>query len=241
MGTTPKNRAQGPDWSRWDIKAIDFQKVNKMVNGYKRGDFGIMKLTEGDPKTNDQVNGVISGVDETAAEQWQLVNQVEIRGAYHFQRSGKSWQAQADHFLKQIEERKYDFHMYALDVEQKRNTYSDAFFQDTRRIIDYWRTAAPGKMVMLYSNVSTYQDYLYPAMQRLYPADGVTWLAGVPLWLAYYYRKNPMGLGEPKTPKQRSAWDIWQYSPNGARNNYGARDLNVFRDTKEAMKAWLGI
>jgi GH25 family lysozyme M1 (1,4-beta-N-acetylmuramidase) len=180
-------------------------------------------------------------MDQTAPEQWNLVNQVEIRGAYHYQRSGKPWQAQADNFLNVIEARKYDFHFYALDLEEKRNTYSDAFFKDARLILDYWRTMAPGKKVMLYCNVSTYQNYLHPAIKKLFPADGVAWLDGVPLWLAYYYKKDPSGEGEPKTPRQRSAWDLWQYSPNGARNNYGARDLNVFRDSKEAMKAWLGI
>jgi len=249
----PKDRAHGPDWSHYDIESADFQKVNKLVNAYKRGDFGIMKLTEG-----------ASDVDATASEQWALVNQVEMRAAYHYHRSGQPWQAQADHFLTVIEQRNYDFHIYALDLEGKKNTFDDTFFGDARRIIDYWCQKAPDKKVMLYCNVSTYDDHVYPVIKKLYPADGAQWLDSIPLWLAWYDPDDtyPSGEGEPRTPKQRSKWDIWQYNQVGARSKddyqkrvqkfnrpdlsdslefYGARDLNVFNGSKEAMKAWLGI
>jgi GH25 family lysozyme M1 (1,4-beta-N-acetylmuramidase) len=223
-----KNRARGPDWSHFDIEGADFQRVNRDPIGYKRGDFGLMKLTEG-----------ASGVDATAAEQWALVNQVEVRGAYHYQRSGQPWQAQADHFLNEIKERGFDFEIYALDLEGTGNTFDDTFFNDTRQIVDYLQKKAPGKMVMLYCNASTFEDKLYPAIKRLYPADGVQWLEKVPLWLARYMKDDQAGKGEPKPLKQRITWDIWQHDKNGARDNYGARDLNVFNGTKEDLKAWL--
>jgi hypothetical protein len=235
----PKDRAHGPDWSGWDINDNSFKKMKG--KGYKQGDFSIMKLTEGeidDPQPAPEL-WVFKREADIRAEQWKQVTGAEIRGAFHYLRSGQAWQAQSNHFLEVAAEEQYDFHIYALDLEGRRNTYSDEFFGDARRIIDDWRVKSPGKVVMLYCNVSTYDDHMYPAMQRLFPEDGSQWLENVPLWLAQYDGKDTSGEGEPKTPKHRSKWDIWQYSQVGARDDFGARDLNVFNGSREALKVWL--
>jgi len=259
-----KDRAHGPDWSAWDINDNSFKKTKG--KGFKQGDFAFMKLTDGEIDDAQEVSDVwvFKKEADIRAEQWMFVKDAEIRGAFHYMRSGQPWQAQADHFLQVVEKEGYDFHIYALDVEGKNNTFSDEFFADARRIIDHWRVQKPPKMVMLYCNPSTFDDHIHPKIQELFPVDGLKWIENVPLWLAQYdpEDKFPTGEAEPKTPKNGTNWDIWQYSQVGARGKaeyqarmleaglpdlslsvdfYGARDLNVFRGSKEAMREWLGI
>lgn len=172
---------------------------------------------------------------------WQGVKQIEIRGAYHYQRSSMSWLMQAEHFLNVAA--KYDFHIYVLDVEVRNNILDDTFFGDMRRIIDYWRSKASDKMVMLYTNPNIYQSQLYPSMQRLYGAAGLQWLDNVPLWIAQYW-KSPSPDKDPEMPKQRTSWHIYQFSETGKPNDYGTEsvaDEDVFNGTAQNMRDWLKI
>lgn len=212
------DRAEGPDLSHWD-GGFDPTQASEQI------DFAFMKLTEGDNYTDPAVDLL-----------WAGVKQVTVRGGYHYQRSGQSWRLQADLFLKVAA--KCDFHIFALDVENLNNIYSDSFFSDTRRIIDYWRSKAPGKKVALYTNFDTYKQ-LYAAILRLFP-DGAEWLAGVAFWYAW-----PSSiLTNPMLPAMRSTWDFWQKSWTGTSAQWGtqaAADVNVFNGTRAQLLQWIGI
>jgi GH25 family lysozyme M1 (1,4-beta-N-acetylmuramidase) len=193
-----------------------------------RPDFAFFKLTEG-----------ITWIDPLINEIWEGVKQIDIRGGYHYQRSGYSWLVQAEIFLRQAG--RFDLQMYALDVEELNNTYNDTFFSDMRRILDYWKTRSE-KHVLLYCNYSTYHDWIYPAIKRLYGGEGLLWLADQDVWLS---NLNGQGAdGEPNLPAQLAAWTIWQYAWNGLPKDYGTLgfvDLNVYNGTKTEMLAWLGM
>lgn len=222
--------ARGIDLSWWEW-SFDPTKAKKKIS------FAFMKLTEGVAHTDKRVDAI-----------WQGVKQIMARGGYHYQRSGYSWLKQAEHFLRVWE--MYDFHFMILDVERNRfedasgqlvwdNVYDDTFFADTRRIIEHWRSAYPNKHAMIYTNVDTYDNYLYPAMLRLYGPEGIDWLNGVLFWLA-----NPgTPPGKPNTPKKRLKWDFHQHSFSGAEDDYGtegAVDENVYNGTVEGLATLIG-
>lgn len=189
-------------------------------------DFAIQKATEG-----------IAYVDLKFDEIWNGVAKVGIRGAYHYQRSGFSWLSQADHFLETTARR--DYHIFALDVEEVNNTYSDTFFSDTKRIVDYWRSHS-NKKIILYTNGSTYDQMYYAMIRQFGYSRAVEWMNTVPLWLA-----SPAAAGGPFMPKTRTTWDIHQYSWSGLPSRWGTGgtrvDENVYNGDLQAMRAWLGL
>lgn len=187
-------------------------------------DFAIQKATEG-----------MQYIDPLYDEIWEGVKQIAIRGAYHYQRSGVSWLAQADHFLETAY--KHDYQIYSLDLEERNNTFSDTFFCDTRRIIDRWRILAPTKKIVLYTNEDGYKN-LYIALTRIYP-DAVQWLDSVDFWFA-----QPSTNADPILPANRKTWRIWQHSWIGTPARWGTTgfvDENRFNGTVDEMKEWAGI
>ena len=225
----PKDRAAGIDGAHW-------WGWFKPELATKPIDFIVIKATQDD-----------RWIDPAFHENWIGASKIDMRGAYHYQKLFISWRSQADHFLRQAG--KYDFHIYALDVEKIGNEtafinreHGDMFVSDMRRIIDYWRQQAPGKSVWLYTNRDIYQTLIYPTVKRLYGAEGLQWLASLPLWLAVYNGLGPHG--EPSMPTGRETWQVWQYSDTGKPADYGtngAVDLNVYNGTKAEMLTWLGI
>jgi len=223
----PKHRAQGIDGSHW-------WGVFRPEQAKKPVDFIVVKATQGN-----------NMLDSAFKENYKASEQISVRGAYHYQKSGVSWVAQAEFFLRTVT--LCDLHIYALDVEKAYNegaftdrAAGDTFFGDMRRILDYWRQHAPAKvLVVLYTNTDIYQNYIHPAIKRLYGAEGVMWLEELPLWLANY---NGQGVdGGPTMPKNRTAsWLFWQHSSNGKKEDYGTNgdaDLNVYNGTVEEMRA----
>lgn len=187
-------------------------------------DFAIQKLTEG-----------LSFVDPKIDEIWQGVKQIQIRGAYHYLRSGLSWLAQTDHYLEHVI--KYEFHFHAVDVEELFNVYSESFFADARRMVDYiaYNTKQP---CFLYTNCSTF-DQMYVAIYNQYGAAGLSWIQTVPFWIA-----NPGTAGAPGMPVHRSTWDIHQFMWAGSGTEYGvgaAVDVNVFHGDANAMRTYLHL
>lgn len=166
------------------------------------------------------------------------VQRVPIRGAYQYLLSSINWKAQAEAFM-QITEPK-GFHFYVCDFEGTYNNLSVDFASaavEWMRYVNAWTN----KPVMIYSNVSTYNDYL--------SKDPRT--ASFPFWLA---RINAGGIPDPQTsspdllPTARKDWTIWQYS-FGEHNSFGAEngvgrtgcDVNVYNGTLEQMRAWLSL
>lgn len=229
---TPKYRAQGIDGARyWGSFKPELAK--------KPVDFIIIKATEG-----------TSYIDTALQVNWEGAKQIPVRGMYHYQRHGMSWLSQAEFFLRTVAP--YDIQLLALDVEEKNNEEvfavgatkaADQFFSDTYRIIELWRYREPTSKVLLYTSLNIYQNYLAPAIKRVYGLHGVQWLEDtVELWLAVY---NGQGVdGNPTQPSNRTTpWRIWQYSSNGRKEDYGTQgdvDLNVFNGTKEELYHWVG-
>lgn len=189
-------------------------------------DFAIQKATEGHTYIDLEYENI-----------WQGVKQIPVRGAYHYQRSGFSWEAQAEHFLDAAG--RHDYHIHALDLEEVNNDYSDTFFADAKRIIDYWRNYSLKKAV-LYTNGSTYIQ-MYYALVRLYGSSrALEWLDSVPLWIA-----SPSAAGFPIMPKYRKTWEIHQYTWGGSNTRWGTLggsvDENVFNGDVAALHSWLGL
>jgi GH25 family lysozyme M1 (1,4-beta-N-acetylmuramidase) len=217
-------RDEGVDLSHWD-KSFDPGLAKKKVG------FAFMKLTEpylGPYWTDPSVN-----------EMWAGVKWVDVRGGFHYLRSGVSWRSQADKYLEVA--RRFDLQINALDVEPENNILNDTFFSDVRRVLDYWREKDPTKKNILYTNWDLYKQ-LYYAFKRLFPADGVQWLEEqVPLWYAWPSKL----LSEPVLPLVRSnPWTFWQKAWDGLPSDWGtgsAVDVNEFRGTHQELLAWIGV
>ena len=210
-------RAQGIDVSRYN-------KYVRSAEATQRIDFVIQKLTEG-----------TAYVDLLLEEIWQGVAQIPVRGGYHYQRSGMSWQAQADHYLNTAARHSYHFHVDDLEIYS--NAYSDSMFADTRRILDYWKQQT-GQPVMLYTNGSTYKSFA-AAIKRLYP-DGQAWLDGLNFWYAWPSLIAP----NPILPIGRTTWKFWQYRWDGPLGEWGNGipcDVNYFNGTPEELQAWARV
>lgn len=210
-------------------KGIDISRYNISFNpdlAQEQIDFVFQKATEG-----------AYYVDLKYEELWEGVRKINIRGAYHYQRSGVSWLQQANHFLNTIDS--HDYQMLALDLEEYGNVYNNTFFSDTKRIVDYWRLQRPNNKVVLYTNGSTYKQ-LYYSLIQLYGYNIIDWLDGIPLWIA-----SPATEGEPFLPLVRKTWEIHQYFWKGLPSDWGtggtAVDENVFNGTTNDMRIWLGL
>lgn len=222
---TPKYRAQGIDGAFW-------WGWFKPEQATKPIDFIIVKATQGK-----------SIIDPAFDENSKAAMKIPVRGAYHYQKQGDSWVLQADLFLRIAA--RYDFHIYGLDVEKYANegafasqAATDTFVSDMRRILDHWRAKAPAKVqVVLYTNQDLYQNYIVPALKRLYGLEGEQWAEEQLLWLAVYNGQGPDG--NPTMPKNRkNPWTFWQYSSNGRKQDYGTNgdvDLNVYNGTVEQL------
>jgi hypothetical protein len=80
---------------------------------------------------------------------------------------------------------------------------TDTFVSDMRRIIDHWRLKAPAEvMVILYTNPDIYQNFIAPAIKRIYGLEGEMWLEELEVWLANYTGQGVDG--EPTMPKNRT-------------------------------------
>ena len=133
-------RAHGIDLSHWDGK-FDPTKATGQI------DFAIMKASEGTVR------------DPAFDEIWGGVQQIPIRGAYHYLRSSWGWEAQASAFLQAVRGR--DFHFYALDFEGTGNEMEPRFASMAHTWIEYI-AAATGVKVLLYTNPSHYDADLFP-------------------------------------------------------------------------------
>lgn len=160
---------------------------------------------------------------------------VPVRGAYHYFSSNVPWETQAKLFLKQIEGK--GFHFYALDFEKGYNNKSAGFASGARKWIDYVAEKT-GKKVLLYTNPSTYNEWLKPYGN---------WMRDYPLWVAQWPYFPKPDTGQPRLPKGHPTWTIWQYSGDGNHKGaeYGVKsrdvDMNVFNGTIEEFYSWAGI
>ena len=185
-------------------------------------DFLIAKATEG-PSYSDPKFKTYAGLD----------NRPDIFGAYHYFRSGYSWEAQAENYLKTIEGRGVIFH--SLDFEKINNKPSMRFQQDGyqwMRLVE----RETEEVVGLYTSPSVHQEYL--------TQYGAKWMRHFPLWIAQYpFRKWDDRLlnvptsdaWHPSLPAGVDEWAFWQYSDKANGKAHGVKsggiDKNVFNGT----------
>jgi len=241
-------RAHGIDISMHQI----FRGATKAQDrGYRpettwgQTDWAIAKVGEGFNTPYKTLQGGNDG-DRDFRLLWDGVSQIPIRGVYFYQRSGYSWQRQADLVLEYLRTLNVQPHMLWLDLEKINNTINKEMLADAGRILDYWK--ANSKMTVgLYANPDVVNNYLVPLGTKYY---GKAWVDGVmsyPQWLAQYYLFQRSPDKQPLTYKNYPLWRIWQYTDNGdsydanRNRHYGSPDLNVYNGTVEEMKAWLGI
>lgn len=190
-GTPPvtDGRAQGIDISKWDVSFHPENLVTLPMFVCQRASYGMIK---------DQL-----------FEQLNVgVQYIPVRGAYHYLSSAAGWKMQADWFLSIVQDR--GFHFYVCDFEGAFNQLSIAFAAEAIEWMRYVK-AKTGKQVLIYSNISTYTEYL--------AKDSRT--KEFPLWIAW----PPKPIPDPQTsnpllPVSRSDWVFWQYS-FGEHNTFG--------------------
>ena len=212
-------RAIGVDLSHWDV-SFDPEKAMGRI------DFAIMKASEGIYK------------DPKFAEIWSGVQKVPIRGAYHYLRSGWTWQKQVDFFWGAV--KNYPFHFYVLDFESTGNVLNAGFAAMASFWMYHIHEKAGGKAVLLYTNPNHYTVDLMPYGD---------WMKNYPLWLAQYYTTKPSPEKAPALPAKRAAgdWKIWQWASEinypGHGKEYGTGsysvDLDAYNGTPGEMATWL--
>jgi GH25 family lysozyme M1 (1,4-beta-N-acetylmuramidase) len=228
IGLPDLNRAQGVDVYG------KYQGYFRPELATQRIDFAIQKLTEG-----------ITIVDAKRDEIWAGVKQIGMRGAYHYQRSGVSWLAQANYFLDFAS--KYDHHFIALDVETLNNELNNSFASDLYRIINHWKDQVrTSKKVVLYSNKDLLTSFIFPKIQLLFGDAGVKWLVDeVDIWYAQYWT-FPSVNKQPSLPSWMKTWKLWQITASAFKgSDFGVQsqevDVNVFNGTADEMRAWLRL
>ena len=223
------DRAHGIDLSHWQGKFV-------YADTWGQIDFAIGKI--GEPYMSKD------WIDPKFSALWDVgIAQVGIRGLYWYQRSGVPWKQQADKFLEAADKLSPWVHILALDVEKTNNTLNKNFFIDTKNILDYLMENGDERRVIHYTNPDILDNYMFPIFKN--DPTYTDWLQKCPLWLAQYpYKPDPNGY--PLTPKNRSTWDIWQYTSSGdvivdGKRKYGSHDLNVYNGTLAEMRVWVGI
>ena len=193
-----------------------------------------------EPKGN--LDGVIirSGYglmkDKKFVELTAAAKDIPVRGAYHYFSSNVPWEVQAKFFVEQVKDK--GFHFYALDFERAFNNKSAGFASTAQKWMQYVADAT-GKKVVLYTNPSTYKDWLLPYGN---------WMIMWPLWVAQWPWFPKPETGRPNmTGMKRSDWILWQYSGDGNRKGamygVGSRDVDedVSNGTVEEFYEWAGV
>jgi len=145
---------------------------------------------------------------------YEQAENVPLKIAYHYLRSGMDAQRQIDTFLNTING--YNFDGLAIDFEKIGNSPSMQFGQilhDTLRGVK----AATDKRTLMYSSPSIIQEWLFQY-------GHTTWVREWPLWIAQwpYHGWNDVMYNvplteewQPRLPAGTLNWKIWQYSADG--------------------------
>jgi len=215
----PTNFAQGADGARYQVS---FDPALATIDL----SFFFQKISEGATYKDTSLDVL-----------WQGVQKLDLRGGYHYQRSGVSWQAQVDNYLSGLK----THNIHALDMEGYGNTYSDTFFADGWRWINTVREQTRQK-TLLYTNGSTYTLFAAAILRLLGTGAGQKWLDELDLWLAW---PSTTASEPPLQYKRENAirpWTIWQDNWNCTQCGCKvASDHNFFNGTEAELFEWAGV
>ena len=213
-------RANGIDLSFWQQSYTPKKPI----------DFIIQRVT-----TGMDVDGAYDQIKED-------IQDVPVKGAYHYLRSAYGWEEQADLFLEWVD----DYGFLVCDFETYNNVMTRTFSEAAGKFCAKVKSES-GKKTLLYTNSPTYQGYMLQ--------QGSTWMSEWPLWIAQYpylgwnerLAEIPLrpDIWNPRTPAGRSDWSFWQYSAKGKGKDWGVEswdvDLNVYDGTVAELHNWLAL
>jgi hypothetical protein len=172
------------------------------------------------------------------------VQNIPVRGAYHYYSSGVPWKTQADLFLSITKNK--GFHFYAVDYERAYNNLNSRTVAEFAEFVKYVK-AQTGKKCLAYFSPSIYNEFIRPFGYANWANQQDIWIAQYPWTLT----QNP-GRTIPSLPVGLNNWRIWQYG--GGDVNYTAGrhagadyggglvgiDLNYFNGTFEQLQEFAG-
>lgn len=188
--------------------------------------FAIQKISEG-----------TTYKDTALDELWEGVKKLDIRGGYHYLRSGMSWGAQVNNYLTGIK----SHNIHSLDLEGYGNTYSNTFFADAYRWINQVRQDT-GQPVALYTNGSTYTLFVMALEYLLGKTISQNWLDNLDLWIAYPSTTASAPPLQYKRENARKQWTFWQDNWNCTGCGCAvASDHDFFNGTLQELYEWAGV
>ncbi|MCS3689394.1 lysozyme [Bradyrhizobium elkanii] len=200
--------------------------------------------------------------DPRFGDYWRGLGDARIkRGAYHFLSSDDSPEAQAENFLKIIENAGASYNTDlppVLDIEWDYRRKNGKLIPgpDGKAPFDFWSVVAPaeierriavwmdlvekktGRVPVIYTNASWWR-------QTLKDEGRIEGFKRFPLWIADYSVRG-RGTEQPRTPASRP-WSVWQFSETGGVGNVGipgakpvSADVNILLGADPALLRSLG-
>jgi lysozyme len=197
---------------KYPVIGIDISEHTGKVDFVKlkahRFDFVIIKATEGE-----------TFIDKSFNENYQGVLKQNIPlGTYHFYRFNKSWELQANNFIKAVNKKHFNLPLI-VDVEEWGNPFSvdrKDVIRDLHLFVNYVSSKTK-KRVAFYCNQSSYEKFIKGNFKN-------------EIWICSF---------SPKTANQ-TYWTFWQYSHKGKYDfASGWVDINTFHGNKQAWIQYL--
>ena len=199
------DRAHGIDVSHW-------QDTYVYAKTWGQVDFAIAKLGEG---YNSPYSSTVLGDWTDFNKIWiGGCDQVAIRGVYFYQRSGYSWERQADTLLEAVEKLDTKPHMIWCDIEKGNNTIDKTMLADSLRIMDHWKANSP-YLIGSYANKDIWQAYIYEIGLRYYGQEWVDRFVAYPKFYAQYWNVPDPNKEPSLAACLNGQWNIWQYTDKG--------------------------
>jgi lysozyme len=191
------------------------QNIDWTLVGASGINYCFIKATEG-----------LSREDEKFARNWQAASDAGImRGAYHFFQPAESVTAQADFFLRTVNQLPANDLPPVLDLEDAA-AWANIPPEDRAALTVEWLQAVEQGLN------ATPLVYLSPAFAAETLANSPL-LARFPVWLAEY-----TSAPAPSVPKPWEAWTFWQYTDQGTTPGIvGFVDHSRFNGTIEELRA----
>jgi len=210
-------------------RGLDISHHQTFLNAdAKDWDFVYLKLSEG------QLNYVKDHYHKEFTQQMaEEMQNIDIRGGYHYMRSGYHWQAQAETYLEATAG--LNLHFHACDVESTNNEFSGGF---ANMIVEWMHLvkAFTQQPTFLYINAYHYMELFEPKLLK--------WAKRQPLILAQYKYEywdeelrevpNDESIVPYYKPEGLAPVLMWQYS-----DKYPGKDEGITNSNSMDVNVWL--